>query len=105
MFGSKRKEREAAESAARQEAFSAWFEQLGRARADGTNALTDGLIAEVGSPFTFLGPHVAHDDIPFLTARYYGQEWAARLSRKAILDEDPDAKSRSQFWRSVSSWL
>jgi hypothetical protein len=105
MFGSKKKERQAAHNAARHQAFHEWFEQLGRARTDGTSALTEGLIAKVGSPFTFLGPAVARDDIPFLTARYYGQEWAARLSRKAILEDDPDARSRSEFWRSVSSWL
>jgi hypothetical protein len=105
MFGSKRKQREAAESAARQEAFSAWFDRLAQARAEGMDMLTDELVTRVGNPYAFMGPGAARDSIPFLTARYFGQEWAARLSRKAILDDDPDAKSRAKFWDSVSSWL
>ena len=105
MFGSKRKQREAAESAARQEAFSAWFARLARARAAGTDVLTEELLARVGNPYGFLGSGAPRDGIPFLTARYFAQEWAARLSRKAILEEDPDAKSRAQFWESVSAWL
>ena len=105
MFGSWRKQREAAESAVREEAFSAWFGRLGRARTAGTSTLTEELLARAGNPYAYLGPGAATDGIPFLTARYHAQECAARLSRKAVLDDDPDAKSRSQFWDSVTSWL
>ena len=105
MFGGKKKQREAAEAAARLEAFTAWFDELERRRPAGLEVLTEDLLKAVGDPYAFLGPGAARDDVPFLTARYVGQEWAGRLSRKAVLENDADAKSRSQFWKSVSSWL
>ncbi len=105
LFGGKKKQREAAESAARLEAFTAWFGEMERRRPTGLDALTQDLLRSVGDPYAFLGPGAPRDDVAFLTARYFGQEWAGRLSRKAILESDPDAKSRSRFWESVNNWL
>jgi hypothetical protein len=105
LFGGKKKLREAAENAARLEAFTAWFGEMERCRPIGSDVLTEDLLRAVGDPYAFLGTGAPRDDVAFLTSRYFGQEWAGRLSRKAILEGDPDAKSRSEFWKSVSNWL
>jgi len=106
MFGSKKREREAAENAARSAALSAWFDAVARARPAGLSALTQEIVQLVGDPYSFLPARGTVDaDIEHETTHYLAQEWAARLSRKAILENDPDATCRHEFWQSVSSWL
>jgi hypothetical protein len=64
------------------------------------------MLQVVGDPYSFLPPGGTVDaDIERQTTHYLAQEWAARLSRKAILEDDPDAGSRHEFWQAVSRWL
>lgn len=105
MFGSKRRQREAEEDAARLASFTAWFGALEQARPAGVNTLTKEILISAGDPYRFLGPNPDPNDIPFMTAKIFGQEWAGRLSRKAYMQDDADARSRSEFWESVAAWL
>jgi len=106
MFGSKKREREAAQNTARSAALSAWFDAVAKARPTGLGVLTQEMLQSVGSPYSFLpAGENASAEIQRQTTHYLAQEWAARLSRKALLENDPDATSRHQFWQSVSSWL
>ena len=106
MFGSKKREREAAQGAAIVSALSAWFDAVERARPTGSGALTQEVLQAVGDPYSFLpSDGTADAEIQRQTTHYLAREWADRLSRKAILENDPDATSRHQFWQSVSNWL
>jgi hypothetical protein len=106
MFGSKKREREAAQNTARSAALSAWFDAVARARPAGLGELTQEMLQVVGDPYSFLpSGGTADADVERQTTHYLAREWAARLSRKAILENDPDATVRHQFWQSVSNWL
>lgn len=102
MFANKRRKQE--ERNALSAALQAWFAAVGQARPVGLNGLTDGLLARVGSPYASLTNRgTADGDVLFYMAQALGRDWAAQLSRKAILETDQDAHSRSQFWESVSN--
>jgi hypothetical protein len=102
---SRQRQQEVADDHARHQAFGAWFEAVGRARPTGLPTLTSELLQAVGSPYAPLGQRAIDDPVYFFTAKYYGQAWAERLSRQALLESDLDAGSRAQFWDSVARWF
>ena len=104
MFGRKRRQQEAAEAAARNASFRAWFDAVTHARPTGSSVLTEDLLQRVGSPYALLGLRAVNDDLLFLTAQVYGREWADRLSRRAILRTTRMRRADPISGASVSNW-